>query len=86
MTTTRKGANPYDKSSKPTSPVGGDDSNKMAWIIGGAVVAVIAVIAIVVFAFSGGDDGSDAAEASTDSMGNSCPWKSRIRKYGSAAG
>ena len=62
MTTTRKGANPYDKSSKPTSPVGGDDSNKMAWVIGGAVVAVIAVIAIVVFAFSGGDDGSDAAE------------------------
>jgi len=62
MTTTRKGANPYDKSSKPTSPVGGDDSNKMAWIIGGAVVAVIAVIAIVVFAFSGGDDGGDAAE------------------------
>lgn len=59
MTTTRKGANPYDKSSTPNSP-NGDDSNKMAWIIGGGVVAVIAVIAIVVFAFSGGDDGGDA--------------------------
>ena len=62
MTTTRKGANPYDKNSKPTASGGGD--NKMAWIIGGAVVAVVAVIAIVVFAFSGGDDGGDA-EAGT---------------------
>jgi thiol-disulfide isomerase/thioredoxin len=61
MTTTRKGANPYDKSSKPTSPVGGDDSNKMAWIIGGVVVAVIVVIAVVVFA-TGGDDGGDSAD------------------------
>ncbi|MCZ7628859.1 MAG: TlpA family protein disulfide reductase [Microthrixaceae bacterium] len=56
MSTKRRGANPYDRESKPTT---GENRN-LPWIIGGAAVAAVLLIAAAVFLWPSGGDDADA--------------------------
>ena len=57
MNNERRGANPYEKTSKHTT----DGRPKLSWMIGGATVAVVLVFAAVVFLWPSDDSGGAGA-------------------------